>query len=306
MTPGDIYRSATGRERSPQEVAAMRRVYNDQLRNAQFERLHAGPRSAAGPPSSDSSVDRERRQLIRHLRHLDGAESAEYGQFVKQSNAGFATLLAGDNCAQTARDEKISSIAAGCPNNTLPGKGAYFSFRKNDYVSAGMADLGCKEGWFFSVGWVTQSIFVDLGDLPIGGVDLNSGKLRYLVDFVPAATLEAADKQKVELESGVSADDNVYYNAVKAIPSHTYALRSIAYDGHLYNVIDLGGKELKFDMLGSDKRADSIILFRCIGQDQFGNLKIVWRVLKSIRSPKLDLPEQKVDPSKIRVVTVID
>ena len=75
MTPGDIYRSATGRARSPQEVAAMRRVYNDQLRNAQFERLHAGPRSAAGPPSSDSSVDRERRQLIRHLRHRERPRS---------------------------------------------------------------------------------------------------------------------------------------------------------------------------------------------------------------------------------------
>jgi hypothetical protein len=88
---------------------------------------------------------------------------------------------------------------------------------------------------------------------------------------------------------------------VKAVPGHTYALRSIAYRGKLIYDIELGKEHYKFDLLGNDVRGDKIVIFRFTGKDDRGNAKIIWRVLSSGESPKLDLPVLKPDSSQIKV-----
>lgn len=307
VTPDDLYRSATGRVRSPQEVEAMRRVFDEQMRNARFEQARSLSRRLDRPQSIESLINRERRELTRSLRRPDD-NASQYGQFLKQPNTGYVTLLAGGNCVQNVSDVKLAGVVGPCADETLPGKGAYFSFRKDDYVTGGWADIGFKNDWFFSVGFVTQSILADLGETPISDVDLGSKRLKFLTEFVPATTLEDANKQRVEIESGMSTGSDVFYNAVPAIPGHTYVLRSIAYRGKLVSVFDYGQHQTKFDLLDGDSRGDAIVLVRYVGKDQLGNVRLIWRLLKSTDSPKLDLPERKVDGSQIqrRVVRVND
>ena len=264
-----------------------------------------------GPKKESSTLanlSRDQRLLTTSLTTLTEAENTEYRQFVSDSNGGVFTFLNETSCLQPIKDEKQAKIARNtCLDKTLPGKGEQFSFRKKDYVSLGHADLGLKGDWFFGFGFVTQTILTDLGDVPISDVNLVREELRYLVGFAPAATFVEANKQRAELENGVSQNNGLFFNAVKAVANHTYVLRSIAYRGELLTVINLGEAKIKFDVLKDDKRGDVIVVFRVLGKDENGNTRIIWRKLQMVESHKLELPVSEIDGTKVpKIVTIID
>jgi len=300
--PSSIYRSATGRQRSPQEVEIMRSLYEQQRRHAQFERLRNLGNSLVVNSSAsaiDSLYTREQRRFINNLSKPNEPEKARYGQFLKHSNTGFTTFPGEGDCIRKSEED--------CISQTLPGKGAYFSFRLKNYIHPGWADLGLKQNWFFSVGYLTQSIFVELGDVPIEDLTLQNNGMKFLTEFVPANNLEDANKQRVELEKGVEAHNFFYFNAVKAVPNQTYALRSVAYQGKFITILNFGKSKSKIDWLNGDERRDVIVVFRVIGKDEKGNLKIVWRELQSRNSLKLETPVQEINPSQInKLIKIID
>lgn len=287
QTP-NIYVSATSRQRSPEEVAALRILYETQQRDAQIERLkiiqNRGLLNSADSVMS-SLYNKKQLQFIDKLNNPNNLEQVQYKQLLGHSNTGFVTLLSENNCIEKFEDN--------CLSQTLLGKGAYFSFRLKNYIHSGWADIGYKQNWFFSLGYITQSLFVELGDVSVDDLTLQSKGIKFLTDFVPADNAESADQQRIALEKGIRNDDFIYSNAAKVVSNQTYALRSVAYQSKVVTTFDLGKNKIKIDLLNGDEREDVIVVFRVNGIDEKGNARIVWREMQSKKPPKLKLSKEK-------------
>ncbi len=301
-----IYTTASGRERTASEIETLRTIYANQQQNSQFDRLRNFSSNSSNS-SMMSLYTKDQQQLITNLSERNNTETARYKQFLKQSKTGVNILLKENICLNKDGKENMSKAEKDCLSQSLPGKGAYFSFRQNNYIFSGWADIGFTTDWFFSIGYLTQSIFAQIGDVPIENVTLQSEGIKFLTDFVPANTLEGADKQQAELEKGVKDGNFFYFSAVKPFPNQTYFLRSIAYQGKFVKVFNIDGNKTKIDFLNGDERKDIIVVFRVIGVNEKGNLQIIWKVLLDKKSPKLEVPEQEINPTQIRrKVTKID
>ena len=285
-----IYVSATGRQRSPQEITAMRRFYESQKQTAQFANLKNNSNilsTGSNISVTDILYTKKQLQLIDKLSQPNELENARYKKFLEQSKTGFTTLLGESDCAKKSDNGNPPKSENSCSGHILPGKGAYFSFRLKNYIHTGWADLGFAQNWFFSVAYLTQSLFVELGDVPVENLTLQSKGIKTLTDFVPANNPESADQQRAELETGVEKEGLFYFNAVKATLNQTYALRSVAYRGKVVTVLNFDKNKMKIDLLNGDERKDVLVVFRVVDQDEKGNIKIVWKELQSKDSPKL-------------------
>jgi hypothetical protein len=305
-TQPNIYTTTTGRERTAAEIETMRTIYSRIGQNPVLNRARDFPGTSSGS-SVGLFYTNDQRRLVARLSDSDLPAAAPYKQFLKQSKTGFNTLIKDGVCLD--KEAKPSQSAESCLSERLAGRGSHFSFRHKGYVFPGWADLGFTKDWLFSAGYLTQSIFVELGDVPIENVNLQSAGVSFLNGFVPAQTLEEADKQRGELEKGVKEGDFFYFLAVKAVPGRTYALRSIAYQGRFVKVFPISGSggKVKIDLLEGDERKDVTVVFRVVGTDESGNLQIVWKELQAKSSPKLKVPEQEIKGAQVkRTVTKID
>ncbi|MEK7832283.1 MAG: hypothetical protein AAB401_14405, partial [Acidobacteriota bacterium] len=127
------------------------------------------------------------------------------------------------------------------------------------------SDMAWDEDWFLGgVGGQAIGVLVDLGDVSLESVNLESGGLEYLTKFVPATTESAAEKQFQQIEKGETDNGFSYGLFAPWKLNTTYALRSVNYD-----------------------RSDLLVAFRAVRQDQNGSLIVLWKKLKSYNTPKL-------------------
>lgn len=210
----------------------------------------------------------------------DEEDLKSYAAFLNQSKTGLIKMIVDRNCDG---DDKLVKASPDCDKYTMPGAGASYSFRINNYRIRHLADINYTGRNFRAFGALTHGIFVNLGDVPLEQVDLQSPAVKKLLDFDPAGNFQEAQEFALKLDKGIEKNGFVYRNLLAAEENTTYVLRSIAYRGNLVRTV--GG--ISYDELEFDKRKDIVVAFRVVRRDADGNVTILWKELSSKNAPKL-------------------
>lgn len=258
------------------------------------------------PKRTLDPFESDRKKLIKSLTRPTDLEDNSYSQLFKQTGGGVFTFLNPSSCKETSKDPLlIKYLGTNCLSQMLPGAGAHFSFRKGAYTYPRYSDLSLSKDVFVSSGIVTHTILTDMLDVRLSDVRLTDPELDYLVNFSPALTVNDLEKKEKELESGISRNGRTFSSSIRAVPGHTYLLRSIAYAGKLLVVYDLGKSKLRLDLIEDDERGDVTIVFRYVMNPE-GEPRIIWLKLRQSRSPRISFPEIAVDnPSVTTKITRI-
>jgi hypothetical protein len=205
---------------------------------------------------------------------------ARYSEFLKKARTGIITLNANEHCGA---DDALVSAEQSCLGVQFPGGGTAYSFRVSDYRTPRLADLKLAKNILITDSVGQQGMLVDLGTLPIEDLDLKSAGMHFVAAFKPPVTNEEFRVTSHELEVGVNKDGFLYRLSLLAKADHSYALRSIAYDGQSTRSIN----GIVFDEFAFDKRDDIIVVFTIADVAQNGNVTIVWRELRREDPPKI-------------------
>jgi hypothetical protein len=207
-------------------------------------------------------------------------DTKTFSEFLRQKNTGLIKLFPEKNCGEKAN---TVNAAPECAKYTMPGGGASFSFRTENYRVIHLSDLNYTGRSFRAFGTLAHGIFVSLGDVPIDQVDLKSAGIDFLVKFQPANDFKEAQEIAVKLDAGIRNDAFVYKNLLPFAENTTYALRSIAYQGAIMRSI----QGLTYNELDLDKRKDVIVVFRVVRRDADGSVTLLWKELSKKDAPKL-------------------
>ena len=212
----------------------------------------------------------------------------KYAAFLRQPDTGIIKLNADASCVRTP---ELVVAKESCLQYTMPGAGTAYSFRVESYRLPRLADLILVNDVLRTNGAMQQGIMVNLGDMPLEDVTLQTGGLKYLLDFKPAEDGDALLETSERLSRGVKSDGFVYGIGFYVKKPTTYALRSIAYKGTFVRTV----KGVSYNELDFDKRKDIVVAFRLIEKDASGNATILWKILSCQNAPglKLKQPEAK-------------
>ena len=241
--------------------------------------LASMPREPAFAPPMSS----EARKLIAP----NPEDSRKFSDFLKQPKTGMIRLFSQNDCAASSRVIDVSSETC-FARSTIMGKGSAYSFREKGYRPRTLADLQLKDNWLIASGYATQGILVSLGDVELSKVTLETDAMRFLISFIPAVSVEEADKQLQKLTEGIHAEKHLYRTLLPAAENTTYVLRSIAYRGNFSRSVTApGGRIWRIDPIAGDDRVDTIIAFRIVRRDTDNSLTLLWKELERKNSPKL-------------------
>jgi hypothetical protein len=207
------------------------------------------------------------------------ADSIKYKNFLKQPDTGLVRLYPDIEC-ESAYILRADAECAG----KIPGS-SYYSFRKKEYTSDFLADIRFKSRFFFADGVLTQSFFVNLGNVPLENVSLDSDGMKFLVDFKPEPENKAALKQYEQLSNGLRVGKYEYRKVAVAAENTTYALRSIAYKANIFT----NYRGWIYNVLDGDKRIDITVVFRVVRRDKDGSMTLLWKELDRKKSVKMKI-----------------
>jgi len=210
----------------------------------------------------------------------------KYAVFLRQPNVGVIKFNADSSCVEN------SDIAVGketCRQYAFPGAGTAYSFRFESYRLPRLADLILSKRVLKTDGVLQQGIMVNLGDVSLQDVTLQTKGLKYLVDFKPAADVEGLLEIDGELSKGIKADGFLYRLGFYVSDQVTFALRSIAYNGKYMRSV----KGVLYNELDFDKRKDIIVAFRIVEIEANGNITILWKMLSQGDAPVLKIKQTK-------------
>lgn len=206
-----------------------------------------------------------------------------FSAFLKHSNTGLIKLVKDYGCDENT---KVVVATEECLKYPIPGSGASYSFRIENYRIRRLADLTFSDDQFSGFGVLNHSILVGIGDVPINEVTLKSTGMKFLTDFEPDTDFEKAKEFDKSLSEGIEKDGFVYRRSLPALENTTYALRSVAYKGSFVRSIT----GIPYNELDFDKRVDVIIAFRIVRRDEDGSVTILWKELDRKNSPKVKQP----------------
>ncbi len=204
----------------------------------------------------------------------------KYAEFLRQPNTGLTKLIDDKGCAENT---KVVVATDNCLKYTMPGAGSSFSFRMQSYRIPRLADLTFTDKSFQAAGVLLHGIFVNIGNVPLEEVSLQTNGLKYLVDFQPEPDYEKSRVIDLQMTRGVVHDGFLYRRGLFIVENTTFALRSIAYDGKYFRAVN-GFTYNEFDF---DKRKDVIVVFRIVEKDETGNVTILWKELREKDSPEI-------------------
>jgi hypothetical protein len=174
----------------------------------------------------------------------------KYSQFLAQPHTGLCRLL---------------------PRETYDGMlltrggGAYYSFitLTNEYGYG--SEIGLERGMLGSMfAGADIGLLVSLGDFPLDTVDADQDGVRYLTEIVPPTKEPEARQWQRRAGGGFEANGFGYKSTLPAIVNGTYVVRSIQFN-----------------------RADVLVAFRVVRQDEDGSVTLLWRTLKQFPTPQL-------------------
>lgn len=207
------------------------------------------------------------------------ADKHRYAEFLRTANSGLIKLVSDKGCAANA---KIIVATADCLALSMPGAGSSYSFRKRNYGIARLADVTFTENSFQATGKHLHGIFVNIGDVPLETINLQTNGLGFLTEFKPEVDFQKAKYLDEQLTAGVKKGGFVYRRALRAVDNTTYVLRSIAYRGTYLRAVS----GLTYNELAVDKRFDVTVAFRIVRRHDDGAVTILWKQLARQTSPK--------------------
>ena len=143
-------------------------------------------------------------------------------------------------------------------------------------------------------GVLVRGILVDVGDVALDQVSLESSGMKFLRDYRLTSDVEEAVEADNELLTGVTIDGFTYSRGAVTRPDSTYLLRSAAYRGSLYRAYE----GISYDEFKFDKRRDIIVAFRIARSDVDGTITIIWRELDNRQSPSIQWPRKTGDGAR--------
>jgi hypothetical protein len=216
----------------------------------------------------------------------------KYAEFLRQPATGLTKLIDNKGCAENT---KVVVATERCLKYTMPGAGSSFSFRKQNYRIPRLADITFTDKSFQSNGVLLHGMFVNLGDVPLEEVGLQTKGLKYLVDFKPEPDYEKGKAVDSQLTKGVIHDGFLYRRGLYIVENTTFALRSIAYGGKYFRAV----RSVTYNEFDYDKRRDVIVVFRIVEIDEAGNVTILWKELQRKPSPDIENRKNTVSKSEI-------
>jgi len=206
----------------------------------------------------------------------------QYAKFLREKKTGLFKLIPDQGCEGHG---KVINVAPNCLKYNFPGAGASYSFRLSTYRIGRLADLTFVKKSLIARGVFSGAIFVELGDIPIKNVGLDTPGLKFLSKYKPVKSATDAMNAARRFAKGVKKDGFVYGRGVYVSKQNTFAMRSIAYRGKF--IRSFSGYQ--YNELGFDKRRDIIVVFRIVDVDYNGSATIVWKILRETKSPKLKI-----------------
>ncbi len=214
-----------------------------------------------------------------------------YAVFLREPHTGLLRLEPEAKCSEGVM---VVSARGNCLKFTMPGGGSSYSFRTGSYRIGRLADITFGSNSFQTTGIMTHGIFVNLGDVPIESVTMQTASLRYLSEFQPSADLDEAKEMQSQLANGIIANGFVYSCALKAAEGSTYVLSTIAYRGKSLRSVD----GVIYNELDFDKRKDLTIVFRVVNRAEDGSVTILWKRLEKKNAPQIKRPTKRGKPHK--------
>lgn len=208
----------------------------------------------------------------------------KYAEFLEQPNTGIFRILPDLNCEDNPlvlkADEKCLKA--------IP-QSSFYSFREKEYAAKILSDIRLENNHLISSGVLAQGILVELGDVPLENVSLNSEGLDFLNRYVPNSSATEAQKQFLEIAKGISVGKYTYRKAFPVKENTTFALRVIAYRGNIFRTF----RGYRYDLLEGDKRIDLTLAFRVIRKSTDGGVTLLWKELERKKSPRIDFLKKK-------------
>ncbi len=212
----------------------------------------------------------------------DSEDSAEYANFAKQKKSGLVLLVADKGCAANLDVVKANPA---CVKYTMPGAGSAFSFRKRMHRLTRLADINFKRNTFQALGTLTHGIMVNVGDVPIEKVSLETNGAEFLVNLKAAKDIKKAAALATKLTKGIEEDGFRYASILAAKPNSTYLIRSIAYRGQ---AVKTAGPFV-YNEFEFDDRRDVIVAFRVVRFKADKSVTLVWKELRKKKSPEIKI-----------------
>lgn len=212
----------------------------------------------------------------------------KYADFLKQPKSGITKFVADFGCGT---NPNIVVVSSDCMKYSMPGAGSSFSFRIKNYRIRRLADLTFTNNSFQTTGVMSHGILVNLGDIFLQEVSLDTKGVKFLLDFAPTIEYQKAFEMESRLIAGIENDGFIYQSSLAAEENSTYVLRSIAYRGDSMRAV----QGVTYNELDFDKREDIFVAFRIIRKDEDGSLTIIWKELNNKKSPKIKNQESEDD-----------
>ena len=206
----------------------------------------------------------------------------EFETFLKAPDTGMVKLNGDSSCFASA---EVVVVNERCAPFKMPGAGTAFSFRIDGYRLPRLADLILFNGTFRADAVLQHVAMVELGNIAVSEIGLGSAGMKYLVELQPSRDGDKFIQYDGELTRGVNANGYFYRKGHPVKLDTTYGLRSIAYRGSYLRAVD----QITYDELDFDRRRDVIVVFRVVETEESGNVTIVWKRLKDVESPKLNI-----------------
>jgi hypothetical protein len=147
-----------------------------------------------------------------------------------------------------------------------------------------LSDLSFAENMFITAGQWLHGLLLEIGDVPLENVSLQTKEAESLSKFQAASTVQTAQEIDAKLnQEGIKHQELVYQRLVSARENTTYLLRSIAYRGTINKTV----QGYIYNELDYDKRKDILIAFRIVQTDADGSVTILWKQLAVKDSPKI-------------------
>lgn len=203
----------------------------------------------------------------------------KFNEFLRADNTGLFKLLVDIGCADNTN---IVVAKEKCLKFSMPGAGNSYSFRTNNYRIRHLADLTFSGKNFYVSGVLMHGIMVNIGDVPLESVTLQTSGLKFINEFQPTDDFEKAKLLDRQFVNGVTKDGFFYSRGLASVENTTYILRSIAYDGKIMRSV----RGIPYNELDFDKRKDVTVAFRIVSLDADGSLTILWKELSRKDAPK--------------------
>lgn len=208
------------------------------------------------------------------------ADFEKFSGFLRQPNTGLIKLIPERNCDG---DGKVTSSAPECLKYPFPGAGSSYSFRINNYRLRRLADLNFTGKNFRAFGILTHGILVNLGNIPLENINLQSEAVIALMKLPSSEDFKEAEEFTRKLNKGFPNDSFIYRNLLPATENTTYLLRSIAYRGNLFQSV----QGITYDEMKFDKRKDIVVAFRVVRRDEDDSITLLWKELANKDAPKI-------------------